>query len=55
VSGGLPLSRNLLPANVGLLYPKNLGGVLIQPGLHMFSCRKMAGGLVITYCDLAVL
>jgi hypothetical protein len=55
LSNGIPLSRSNMPAGVALLYPRNLGGVLLDPGIHMFSCRKLAAGLVITYCDLAIL
>jgi hypothetical protein len=55
LSAGVPISRSNMPAGVGLLYPRNLGGVLLDPGIHMFSFRKLSTGLVFTYCDLAVL
>ena len=55
LSNGVPVSRSNMPPTVGLLYPRNLGGVLLDPGVHMFSFRKLANGLVFTYCDLAVL
>ena len=55
ITAAITIARTSMPAGVGLYGPANLGGVLLQAGVYMFSFRKLSTGLIFSYVELAAL